>query len=103
MSMISGQQDRQDQGCIPASELRRRAAAMKRTLLVFFPRCNLAADERPSRPQHRFLPCQVPETKAAAAAEQLSKKQVSGRQAAKLWDQKIKAMKEQFGDSFEEC
>jgi hypothetical protein len=43
------------------------------------------------------------ETKAAAAAERSSKKQLSGRQAAKLWDQKVKAMKEQFGDSFEEC
>jgi hypothetical protein len=43
------------------------------------------------------------EVMTAAAAERSSKKHLSGRQAAKLWDQKVKAMKEQFGDKFEEC
>ncbi len=43
------------------------------------------------------------EAKASAAAERSSKKHLSGRQAAKLWYQRVKAMKEQFGDKFEEC
>jgi hypothetical protein len=43
------------------------------------------------------------ETNTAAVAQRSSQKRLSGRQAAKLWDQKVKAMKEQFGDKFEEC
>jgi hypothetical protein len=45
----------------------------------------------------------IQQTTAAAAANRLSKVRKSGRQAAKSWDQRVKAMKEQFGDKFEEC
>jgi hypothetical protein len=43
------------------------------------------------------------QTTAAVAVSRLSKLHKSGRQAAKSWDQRVKAMKEQFGDKFEEC
>ncbi len=45
------------------------------------------------------------ETKAAARAERSSKMHSSRRQAAVSvsWEQKVKAMKDQFGDEFGEC
>ena len=43
------------------------------------------------------------DAKAVAPAERSSKNPSSRRQAAASWEQKIKAMKEQFGDEFEEC
>ena len=95
---VASSRDAADSACIlsPMQPGSKRAPVAPAASISALSSARIAASPPPSDAAKQ-------ETKAAAAAERSSKKHLSGRQAAKLWDQKIKAMKEQFGDSFEEC